>query len=53
MEMCRQGLLVGPSTGLTLEGLLRYLRRMKARGELNDLRNSQGRINCKLTKTRH
>jgi cysteine synthase len=47
LELCRNGLLVGPSSGLTLKGLINYLERRKAAGTLDQLRNSAGEIQCK------
>jgi len=46
LELCRNGLLVGPSSGLSLVGLLQYLQRMKDEGKLDSLRNSDGDIIC-------
>ncbi|NCB49246.1 MAG: pyridoxal-phosphate dependent enzyme [Alphaproteobacteria bacterium] len=46
MELCRQGLLAGPSSGLNLYGLLTYLKRMKVSEKLEALRNEKGEINC-------
>lgn len=48
LELCRNGLLVGPSSGLALLGLQKYLEREKANGNLDSLRNEDGEIVCKL-----
>lgn len=42
LEMCRFGLLCGPSSGFNLEGLLQYLRRHQAAGTLDSLRSAPG-----------
>jgi hypothetical protein len=47
MELCREGLLVGPSSGLAYKGLLQYLSKMKEQGQLDSLRNADGSIQCK------
>ena len=47
LELCRNGLLVGPSSGLTLLGLLKYLQKQKDAGTLQDLKNEDGIIPCK------
>ena len=47
LALCRNGLLVGPSSGLALLGLLKYLERVKAEGRLDELRNEDGEIPCK------
>ncbi|CUA75763.1 hypothetical protein RSOLAG22IIIB_11975 [Rhizoctonia solani] len=46
LELCRQGLLVGPSSGLSLMGLYQYLEKMKKSGELDSLRADDGNIYC-------
>jgi cysteine synthase len=46
LELCRNGLLVGPSSGLALLGLLKYLQREKTAGNLDSLRNEDGEIVC-------
>lgn len=46
LELCRSGILGGPSTGLNLAGLLKYLSHMKRKHLLKDLQNNQGEINC-------
>ncbi|KAJ7505630.1 cysteine synthase B [Mycena galericulata] len=46
MELCRQGLLVGPSSGLALTGLFHFLEKAKMRGELDELRGPDGKIKC-------
>jgi hypothetical protein len=45
--MCRNGFLVGPSSGLALTGLLSFLEKRKATNSLDELRNKNGEIACK------
>ncbi|KAJ7282499.1 tryptophan synthase beta subunit-like PLP-dependent enzyme [Mycena rebaudengoi] len=42
LALCRAGLLVGPSSGLALLGLFKFLDKKKAAGELDTLRNEEG-----------
>ncbi|KAJ7082911.1 tryptophan synthase beta subunit-like PLP-dependent enzyme [Mycena belliarum] len=46
LALSRNGLLVGPSSGLALVGLFKFLNRKKAAGELDSLRNEEGNIPC-------
>ncbi|KAJ7732121.1 tryptophan synthase beta subunit-like PLP-dependent enzyme [Mycena metata] len=46
LHLCRNGLLVGPSSGLALLGLFKFLDKKKAAGELDSLRNPDGNIPC-------
>ncbi|CEL54449.1 hypothetical protein RSOLAG1IB_07052 [Rhizoctonia solani AG-1 IB] len=46
LELCRQGLLVGPSSGLSLQGLYQYLEKAKKNGELESLRADDGNVYC-------
>ncbi|KAG8735129.1 hypothetical protein FRC10_010961 [Ceratobasidium sp. 414] len=46
LELCRIGLLGGPSSGLTYVGLLKYLQKQKDIDGLNKLRDSCGNISC-------
>ncbi|KAF7335534.1 Efflux pump FUS6 [Mycena venus] len=46
LELCRQGLLVGPSSGLALIGLYHYLERAKANSELDKFRGPNGKVKC-------
>jgi hypothetical protein len=47
LDLCRNGFLVGPSSGLALTGLLNFLEKRKAAGTLDELRNENGEIACK------
>ena len=42
MELSRQGIVVGPSSGLALAGLLQYLTELKQNNKIEDLRDNQG-----------
>jgi cysteine synthase/rhodanese-related sulfurtransferase len=44
LRLCRRGVLVGPSSGFALAGLLAFLRGKKEGAELDALRNTQGEI---------
>ncbi len=46
LELSRQGLIVGPSSGFALAGLLQYLQRRKDEGSLDELRESNGEVHC-------
>lgn len=46
LELCRHGLLVGPSSGFALKGLLNYLQKNKENNNLEKYKNSQEEINC-------
>ncbi|KAJ7348293.1 hypothetical protein DFH08DRAFT_999955 [Mycena albidolilacea] len=44
LELCRPGLLVGPSSGLASTGLYHFLQKAKANGGLDRLRGTDGKI---------
>lgn len=44
LELCRAGLMGGPSSGLALCGLVRYLEKEAAAGRLDDLRNDDDEV---------
>lgn len=44
MELSRRGIVAGPSSGLALVGLLKFLQQQKDAGALDKLRNSSGEI---------
>lgn len=46
MELSRQGIVVGPSSGFALAGLLDYLSKRKSDSSLDELRNEEGEIVC-------
>jgi hypothetical protein len=48
LQLCRQGLLCGPSSGLALRGLYQYLEKAKnCKGEPDRLRGPDGFVTCK------
>ncbi|OAA60866.1 cysteine synthase B [Cordyceps fumosorosea ARSEF 2679] len=46
LELCRQGLVCGPSSGFNLRGLYQYIEKQKAEGNLGKLAGPDGLINC-------
>ena len=47
MDMCRLGILVGPSSGLALAGLLQHLEDAKGKASLDEIRNAEtGEVIC-------
>jgi cysteine synthase/rhodanese-related sulfurtransferase len=46
MMLCRNGLLVGPSSGFNLCGLLQYIKKQLEDNNLEELKNESGEINC-------
>lgn len=44
LELCRAGVVAGPSSGLALQGLLQFFSKRKSEGGLNDLRGKNGEI---------
>lgn len=46
MELSRLGLIVGPSSGLSLVGMLHYLQQHKENNTLDTLRGPDGEIHC-------
>lgn len=48
LDLCRHGVLAGPSSGLALRGLLKFLQRTKDQGQeaFDALRGPDGRIEC-------
>ncbi|NKQ34026.1 MAG: pyridoxal-phosphate dependent enzyme [Chloroflexi bacterium] len=44
MELSRSGIVAGPSSGLALVGLLKFLQKQKEEGALAELRNDSGEI---------
>lgn len=44
MELCRCGLMAGPSSGLALSGLLKFLHSRAADSDLDSLRNEDGEV---------
>ena len=46
LELIRHGLVAGPSSGFALAGLLKFLKSMKEKNELDGLKNEKGEINA-------
>lgn len=46
VELCRQGLICGPSSGLNLTGLFQFLEKEKTAGLLSQLAGPDGEIHC-------
>ena len=46
LDLCRQGIVCGPSSGFNLAGLRQFIEKRKAEGRLDELRNSAGEIHC-------
>jgi cysteine synthase len=44
LELCRNGLIAGPSSGFAYGGLLRFLKTQRQNGDLDRLRNSEGDV---------
>ncbi len=44
LKLCRAGLMVGPSSGFALAGLLNFLSKIKKSGDLDNLRNKEGEV---------
>lgn len=46
LEMSREGLICGPSSGFNLQGLYNYIQKQKSSGTLETLRGDDGNIHC-------
>ncbi|KAI1647395.1 tryptophan synthase beta subunit-like PLP-dependent enzyme [Daldinia loculata] len=46
LDMCRQGIVCGPSSGFNLKGLLQFIERQKAAGTLSKYAGEDGEIHC-------
>jgi len=46
MDMCRLGLMAGPSAGLALAGAINFLTAMKEQSRLDEFRNEDGEVLC-------
>ncbi|KAK1453224.1 cysteine synthase K/M:Cysteine synthase B [Colletotrichum melonis] len=46
LDLCRQGLIAGPSSGFNLQGLYQFLDKRIAAGNLNELADDSGEIHC-------
>ncbi|EGD85550.2 uncharacterized protein TERG_01821 [Trichophyton rubrum CBS 118892] len=50
LKLCRHGLVCGPSTGFSLQGLCQQLQKRKDAGTLSSLAGPDGKIHCNLRK---
>ncbi|KAH9986979.1 tryptophan synthase beta subunit-like PLP-dependent enzyme [Xylariaceae sp. FL0662B] len=46
LDLCRDGIVCGPSSGFTLKGLFNYIEKQKATGTLSDLAGDDGEVHC-------
>ncbi|KAA1096460.1 hypothetical protein PGT21_017390 [Puccinia graminis f. sp. tritici] len=46
MLLCRMGIVVGPSSGMSLAAVYSFLERRKSQGSLDELRDEEGQITC-------
>lgn len=46
LELCRSGLIAGPSSGFALAGLEQFLESRKAESKLEEVRNEDGQVVC-------
>lgn len=46
LDLTRQGIVCGPSSGLTLKGLFQRIEMRKQKGTLSELAGPDGEINC-------
>jgi cysteine synthase len=46
LDLCRNGIVCGPSSGFNLTGLYQLIEKRKAEGSLSELAGPDGTINC-------
>ncbi|KAG6354322.1 hypothetical protein INS49_004927 [Diaporthe citri] len=46
LELSREGLICGPSSGFNLQGLYNYIQKQKSNGTLETLRGDDGNVHC-------
>ncbi|KAL7624931.1 hypothetical protein AAE478_004145 [Parahypoxylon ruwenzoriense] len=46
LDLCREGIVCGPSSGFNLKGLFQFIEKHKAAGTLRDLAGADGEIHC-------
>ena len=50
MQLCREGIIAGPSSGEALVGLIGYLEKVRVSGKLSELSdNETGEVSCVFT----
>ncbi|KAI1283514.1 tryptophan synthase beta subunit-like PLP-dependent enzyme [Xylaria sp. FL0933] len=46
LDLCREGIICGPSSGFNLKGLFQYIEKCKANGSLKNIAGPDGNIHC-------
>jgi cysteine synthase len=46
LQMCRSGIVCGPSSGFNLQGLFQFIEKRKKDGTLSELAGPDGQIHC-------
>ena len=46
LDLCRQGIVSGPSSGFNLQGLFQFIEKRKSEGSLSDLAGPDGAVHC-------
>ncbi|KAI1774430.1 tryptophan synthase beta subunit-like PLP-dependent enzyme [Hypoxylon cercidicola] len=46
LDLCREGIVCGPSSGFNLKGLFQFIEKHKAAGTLRDIAGDDGEIHC-------
>ncbi|OTA86161.1 hypothetical protein M434DRAFT_400011 [Hypoxylon sp. CO27-5] len=46
LDLCREGIVCGPSSGFNLKGLFQFIEKHKSAGTLQDLAGADGEIHC-------
>ncbi|KAI1463432.1 tryptophan synthase beta subunit-like PLP-dependent enzyme [Daldinia caldariorum] len=46
LDMCREGIVCGPSSGFNLKGLFQFIEKQKAAGKLEEYAGEDGEIHC-------
>ncbi|KAI0835877.1 tryptophan synthase beta subunit-like PLP-dependent enzyme [Hypoxylon sp. FL0890] len=46
LDLCREGIVCGPSSGFNLKGLFQFIEKQKAAGTLQNLAGADGEIHC-------
>ncbi|KAI1475326.1 tryptophan synthase beta subunit-like PLP-dependent enzyme [Daldinia eschscholtzii] len=46
LDMCREGIVCGPSSGFNLKGLFQFIEKQKAAGKLGEYAGEDGEIHC-------
>lgn len=46
LDLCREGIVCGPSSGFNLKGLFQFIEKHKAAGTLRDIAGEDGEVHC-------